>query len=68
MKRRSYQLLGANGSVQFEIERGANAALEVREVNRLGEPLNGGFIVHTFSEAQDKVADLIRQALLERRV
>lgn len=68
MRRRSFQLLGANGSIQVEVERGQNAALEVREVDLHGNPVNGSIIVHNWDTALEKASDILAAAVKEGRV
>ncbi len=68
MKRRSFQLAGAAGVVNIEIERITGGSLDVHETDRHGQPLAPSIIVHEWDHARDKVADLVAAAIREGRV
>ena len=68
MKRRSFQLAGAAGVVNIEIERIPGGSLDVHETDRHGQPLAPSIIVHEYDHARDKVADLVAAAIREGRV
>ncbi len=68
MKRRSFQLAGAAGVVNIEIERITGGSLDVHETDRHGQPLAPSIIVHEYDHARDKVADLVAAAIREGRV
>jgi len=67
MRRRSYTIIGAEGSVHFELERNGTA-LEVSEVDRDGFQTGGVVIVHEWDQARDKAADLIAEVVRSGRV
>ena len=68
MKRRSFQLAGAAGVVNVEIERIEGGSLDVHETDRHGQPLHPSVIVHEWDHARDKVAELVAAAVREGRV
>ena len=68
MKRRSFQLAGAAGVVNIEIERITGGSLDVHETDRHGNPLAPSIIVHEWDPARNKVADLVAAAIREGRV
>ncbi len=68
MKRRSFQLAGAAGVVNIEIERITGGSLDVHETDRHGNPLAPSIIVHEWDHARNKVADLVAAAIREGRV
>ncbi len=68
MKRRSFQLAGAAGVVNVEIERIEGGSLDVHETDRHGNPMAPSIIVHEWDHARNKVADLVAAAIREGRV
>jgi RecA-family ATPase len=68
MKRRSFQLSGAAGTVNIEIERIEGGSLDVHETDRHGNALHPSVIVHEWDHARDEVADLVAAAVREGRV
>ena len=68
MKRRSFQLAGAAGVVNIEIERITGGSLDVHETDRHGNPMAPSIIVHEWDHARDRVADLVAAAVREGRV
>ena len=68
MERRSFQLAGAAGVVNIEIERIAGGSLDVHETDHHGQALAPSIIVHEYDHARDKVADLVAAAIREGRV
>jgi len=63
VKRRSFQLAGAEGVVNIEIERIAGGSLDVHETDRHGQALAPSVIVHEWDTARDFVADLVAAAV-----
>ena len=68
MKRRSFQLSGAAGVVNLEIERITGGSLDIHETDRHGQAMAPSIIVHEWDTARDKVADLVAAAIREGRV
>ncbi len=68
MKRRSFQLAGAAGVVNFEIERIPGGSLDVHETDRHGQAMAPSIIVHEWDSARERVADLVAAAVREGRV
>jgi len=68
MKRRSFRLIGANGTFDVEIERIKGGSLEVHETDRTGKALHPSKIVHEWDAARDEAAELVATAIREERV
>ena len=68
MKRRSFRVIGADGTYDVEIERIEGGSLEVQAVNDMGIPMGGAVIVHEWQAAKVVAADMIRLAVVEGRV
>ncbi len=67
-RRRSFQLAGAAGTVNVEIERLEGGSLDVHETDRHGQAMAPSVIVHEWDVARDKVAELVAAAVREGRV
>ena len=67
MRRRSYTIIGAEGSVSFELERNGTA-LEVAETDRNGNQMPGVIIVHEWEQARQKVSEMIAEVVRSGRV
>ena len=67
-QRRSFQVAGAVGTVNIEMERITGGSIDIHETDRHGQALTPSIIVHEWEQARDKVADLIAAAIREGRV
>ena len=68
MRRRSFRVIGANGTVDVEIERIKGGSLEIHEMDRAGKALHPSVIVHEWDAARDEAAELVATAIREERV
>lgn len=68
MKRRSFRLIGADGTLDIEIQRIDGGSLEVHEMDKTGRALHPSVIVHEWDAARDQAAKLVATAIREGRV
>ena len=69
MKRLSFQVAGAAGTVNFEIETlNAGSSLDVHEVDQRGRAIHPSKVLHGWDNARDEVAELVATAIREGRV
>ncbi len=69
MKRLSFQVAGAAGTVNFEIETlNAGGSLDIHEVDQRGKSVHPSKVLHGWDKARDEVAELVATAIREGRV
>ena len=69
MKRLSFQVAGAAGTVNFEIETlNAGGSLDIHEVDQRGKSVHPSKVLHGWDNARDEIAELVGTAIREGRV
>ncbi len=63
MTRRSYRLIGGEGTFDVEAEQHPDGHIEVAEIDRQGKQQNV-VIVHSWDEAKSYAAEMVRDALI----
>ncbi len=69
MKRLSFSVAGAAGTVNFEIETlNAGGSLDVHEIDQRGKSVHPSKVLHGWDNARDEIAELVATAIREGRV
>ncbi len=67
-QRLSFQVAGAAGTVNFEIEALGGGSIDVHEVDSRGKAMHPSKVLHGWGNARDEVAELLGIAVREGRV
>ncbi len=67
MTRRSYRLIGGEGTFDVEAEQHPDGHIEVAEIDGQGKQVNV-VIVHSWEEAKQYAAEMVRDALIRGEV
>ena len=68
MQRRAFRLIGADGTIDIEIQRIEGGSLDVHETNNLGDAMHPSKVVHEWEAARQEVGRLCVAAINEGRV
>lgn len=68
MQRRSFRVIGSEGTVDVELERLPGGTIDVHETDDMGRPVQGSYLAHSWDDARSHAGELIKLAITEGRI